>query len=428
MANPALEKLRQIQEKIKLLITPALVHIDGKVGAHVQPIAFLRGVGVFFGLYILIFIFIGLNKEGALKALETSLSSETVRIMRAHHKGVPSSAHALANADIQHASDHDALAPFIEKAATKGPVPLLPAPMEGLFEVTPIGFLPKISNKNVTPFKAYKKPFHPAGKPLVVIVVRDYGLSERLSDDILSSLPEYVSFMISPYAENPEEWQSRAREDGHELWLEVPVENAQYPRRDPGAQGIMARNSIKENKERLEWLMSRAAGYAGIAMHSDSMLAVNTPMVTHMLGNIAQRGLGVFEMNPDAPDFVEATARDSKAPYAKSMVFLESVSLKMLETMARQSGFVIGVLEPHPNAIQSLKIWLDTLSAKGFAMAPLSAIMEMNGTVVQRSAIPETEHAPDLSDDNHSVTANGAPPPDMHLDAPRHNTHTNHHE
>jgi len=56
---------------------------------------------------------------------------------------------------------------------------------------------------------------------------------------------------------------------------------------------------------------------------------------------------------------------------------LDAVRRKLADTeaVARRQGFVVAIGHPHEATIRALAEWLPTVAGKGFALAPLSAVL-----------------------------------------------------
>jgi hypothetical protein len=56
---------------------------------------------------------------------------------------------------------------------------------------------------------------------------------------------------------------------------------------------------------------------------------------------------------------------------------VEAVRRKLAETetVARRQGFAVAIGHPHAGTIQALSEWLPGVAGKGFALAPLSAVL-----------------------------------------------------
>ena len=63
-------------------------------------------------------------------------------------------------------------------------------------------------------------------------------------------LPPEITFAFNPYANGVAQIVQRARTDGHEVLLNLPMEPNGYPTIDPGPQTLLTRLSAKENVER----------------------------------------------------------------------------------------------------------------------------------------------------------------------------------
>ena len=199
------------------------------------------------------------------------------------------------------------------------------------------------------------------------------------SQNMIDSLPSNVTFILSPYSSKPEEWIKRARADGHEVWLELPVENKNFPLEDPGAKGLLTRVSLQYNQDRVEWLLSRATGYSGIAAHSDSALGSAKNVFEKMLRGVLGRGVGYFETNTDKDSFILPLAEDMNVPAAQNNATIKildesSSDVKRIYSTLDLKGHAVTMIEPSPVNISALDKWLLSLEEDGIAAVPLSAV------------------------------------------------------
>lgn len=326
--------------------------------------SFLIGLGVVALIYILLFAYIGINGKKTIESLEQKLASDTVLIKRLGEEFDP--APALVSSPIANTTQ-EGQTPADENA-------LAVAPISGLYKSSEAGLLPKISESGLTPYNGYKKPFSLPGKPLIAIAVLDYGLSSTNSASLLKDLPPEVTLLLSPYASLPNEWQKRARANGHEIWMQAPVDNQNFPTSDPGAQALLSQSGPKHNKDALNWILSRATGYAGVALYTDTNFKNNPQVLNATMTEIHKRGLGYFETNISAPDVASRFAASKDMPHLNNSIYIRNTSLKALEKIAKDVGFVVAIADPYPSSIKGLRIWAETLTTKGYALAPLSAI------------------------------------------------------
>ena len=268
--------------------------------------------------------------------------------------------------------------PVPQAAAPTGP--LEPAPLQDLYEESDSGRLPKMSPNGLTPFNAYKRPYAYNNKPVIAIGVMDYGLSASDSNAALK-LPIEASMVLTSYAANPEEWQKKARAQGHEVWLFLPMQNNRSAVDDPGPEAMMTQVSMPENIKRLNWVLGRTTGYVGIVAEVYNIFLDMHSLLEQILKPIFKRGLGFYEINAHEAELVETLALANATPYGSAKTKdenLNQTTMSALEDAAKQNGFASVLITPSPKNIVTITGWIDILKTKGFAIAPLSAVADAN--------------------------------------------------
>jgi hypothetical protein len=106
----------------------------------------------------------------------------------------------------------------------------------GLYETTSYGPLPiKRLTDNKTVFELYRPPFErrPDSSGLIALVMVDYGLSDKLSAKAITTLPSAISMTVSPYSRMMQPKVTGARAYGHEVWLQIPIQDINFGQDDP---------------------------------------------------------------------------------------------------------------------------------------------------------------------------------------------------
>lgn len=262
---------------------------------------------------------------------------------------------------------------------------LAKAPLEGLYETTPLGQVPKVrATDGLTPFMAYRRPFdlQASDAPLISLAITGLGLSDVATESAVRAMPADVSFIMSPYAAAPDFWINEARSRGHEVWLTVPMESKNYPEHDPGPHTMLIGAPERENLAKMDWLLTRGAGYIGFvtSYQPEFMQSVND--MRPIVGNIYQRGLAFVDGSAGPGITPQTMAAGMKAPYSTVDIWIDlpdaspqaiEESLKRLEQIAQEKGVAVGVINALPVSYQKVLPWLESLSGKGLRLAPLSA-------------------------------------------------------
>ena len=272
------------------------------------------------------------------------------------------------------------------QAALSGPTPswtgptsgpLQPAPIEGLFAKSPSGSLPIIGADGRTASKAYARPFKADGRPKIALIVRGLGLNPRITQQAIDALPPETTLSFVPYADGLQTWVNIARAKGHEVLLEVPMEPLDYPDNDPGPQGLMSASPPAENAKRLEWVMGRTTGYFGLTNYLGSKFIGSDEGMNALFDVLRQRGLAFIDDGTAFTRVGDVQRASADRVVDGQQLSADSIGkqLEGLELAAKQNGQALGVGSAYPVTIDQLARWSREASARGFQLAPASAVM-----------------------------------------------------
>ena len=252
-----------------------------------------------------------------------------------------------------------------------------------LLEATSSGALPRIARDGRTPMRAYAGAASlQDGRPKIAIVIMGLGLSAKQTEAALATLPAPVTLAFVPYAADAGHWATEARRLGHEVLLEVPMEDYEPAGDDPGPHTLRASRAKKENERRLDWALGRFTGYAGVTNIEGDRFLADSEALSPFLAELTRRGLFFFD-NGEAPHSIAAeAARTIGGPFARSMLRIDSTDsaadidgqLAALEAVARRQGWAAGVANAGPETLERLAGWASKLDERGLILAPASTI------------------------------------------------------
>jgi polysaccharide deacetylase 2 family uncharacterized protein YibQ len=180
----------------------------------------------------------------------------------------------------------------------------------------------------------------------------------------LSKLPPNVTFAFTPYGNDLDNLVARAREKGHEVLLQVPMEPHDYPDNDPGPQTLLSSLSAEQNVDRLHWLFSRMQGYVGIANFMGSRFTAHDAALAPVLREVSRRGLIYVD--------------DSSSP--RSQAAQIDNALKRLESIARDRGMAVGFSSALPASIDRISKWAKAAQGRGFVLIPITRAAVKTGS------------------------------------------------
>jgi polysaccharide deacetylase 2 family uncharacterized protein YibQ len=267
------------------------------------------------------------------------------------------------------------------------PGKLNPAPDERLVERSRAGPLPRIGPDGTRPAKAYARTpdaLLPAGarpSARVALVVGGLGISQIATADAIAKLPSDVTLAFAPYGGELDKHVAAARDDGHEVMLQAPMEPFDYPDNDPGPHTLTVTAKPQENIGRLHWIMSRFTGYVGIINFMGGKLTADETAFTPVLREIGARGL-VFLDDGSSPRSAAGTVGPAvQTPTARADLVVDRTprpdavdrQLERLEQIARQRGFAIGSASALPVSVERIAQWSRSLASRGVLLVPASS-------------------------------------------------------
>ena len=218
-------------------------------------------------------------------------------------------------------------------------------------------------------------------RPRVGVVLAGVGMNAAESEAAIRSLPGGITLAISPYARDTAKVLGAARITEHEYLLSIPMEPQGFPLNDPGRQALMTNLSLEQNRARLDWMLSRIAGYVGAIGAEGSLrgerFASLPDQIDPILDDLSQRGLLYVDPRPGAAPLPLVWSRtvDLIVDEPGTAGGIDD-KLAQLVRLAREKGSALGFAgSVRPVTVQRLAAWATNLAADGLTLAPVSALV-----------------------------------------------------
>ncbi|WP_165772176.1 divergent polysaccharide deacetylase family protein [Niveispirillum lacus] len=221
----------------------------------------------------------------------------------------------------------------------------------------------------------------PNGHPRIVIVIDDMGVDRTRSEKV-ASLPGPLTLAWLPYARDLPQQTGKARANGHELIVHMPMEPT--GKEDPGPGALLTRLDEATLRQRLATNLSAFQGFVGINNHMGSRFTADPTGMAVVMAELGARGLLFLDSRTTANTAAGPLSAHYQVPMLSRDVFLDHVmtaqgvaaSLAKVEDIARKNGLAIAIGHPHDVTIAALTQWLPTLQEKGFQLVPLTAAVK----------------------------------------------------
>lgn len=260
----------------------------------------------------------------------------------------------------------------------------IPAPNPALLTPSPADAtwkIPHTGPHGLMPMHYYAaRVATPDGAHRVAIMVGGLGESLEASLAAVKDLPAAVSLALTPYGAHLTNVADAARKAGHEMLMGLAMQTDREPAATEGDDALHDGALVAVNRKRLDWMLSRAAGYAGVT--DEIGMKVNETYLTH---DLSRQWLGK-QLQADGL-FLVAVSSDTAVPSGmqgrKADVVIhpdmsaaqQQDALKRLETIAIAKGSALGVVSsPTKGDVATLAQWSKGLAADGVTLVPVSAL------------------------------------------------------
>lgn len=256
-------------------------------------------------------------------------------------------------------------------------------PLPELIETSPHGSLPIRGADGTRPMDAYARGWSGARGARVAIVVGGLGLSQTGTLNAIEALPDEVTLAFAPHGNSLQRWMQNARQNGHEVLMQVPLEPFDYPKINPGRNTLTVDAKPAENLERLHWAMGRITNYTGIMNYMGGRFTSDPAAMTPVMQEIGKRGLLYLDDGTSARSQSDAIAGEQAVPFAASDLLIDGQQdrgailkkLDELERIARAKGTAVGTGSAFPATVEAISAWANEARARGVEIVPISALV-----------------------------------------------------
>jgi polysaccharide deacetylase 2 family uncharacterized protein YibQ len=263
---------------------------------------------------------------------------------------------------------------------------LTPAPDPRLIEKSRYGVLPRIGPEGVRPADIYARPISSSpklkpGAPRIAIFIGGMGLSRTTTQEAIDKLPGAITLAFAPYGAEVEAQAARARDSGHEILLQLPMDTFNGGDGDPGPHTLHSDRAPEAIVDDLHWLMARFPGYAGMTNFLGGRFTADEAALAPVLRETKQRGLFYVDDATSARSIANTIAQRVDLPFARADIVLDAdktpdsvdAALSRLEALARKNGVAIGWATGLPVNIDRIARFARSLEDRGIALVPVSA-------------------------------------------------------
>ena len=230
---------------------------------------------------------------------------------------------------------------------------------------------------NLTDIKKDAPPPAANATSKAAFIVYGLGLSQMATDAAINKLPASVTLAFSPYTRNLKSWVDKAKEKGHEVLIELPMESKEFPAQDPGPLGLLTTAEAKDNQDHLEAIVKESTGAIGVLDTMGSKFRESNEHINAVFTKLKASNLFYVQGEPGV------RTGDATVPTALADVVVDErpfraaidARLDYAERLAKYQGSVVVAMSAKPVSFERLILWLGQAQKKGVALAPVSQVL-----------------------------------------------------
>ena len=217
----------------------------------------------------------------------------------------------------------------------------------------------------------------PESAAKIAVVVEGLGLNATATEAAIRKLPPSVTLAFSPYARDLKRWMDMAKENGHEVLIEVPMESKEFPAQDPGPLGLLTGLDEEERTDRLDSILEDAEGAVGILDTMGSQYRESDQHISAVFAKLSEENLYYVQGRPGI------RVGEATVPTAIADVLIDErpfraaidARLDYVERLARYQGSAVAAVGAKPVSFERLVLWMEQIADSDVALSPVSQVL-----------------------------------------------------
>lgn len=255
-------------------------------------------------------------------------------------------------------------------------------PDKALIETSETGPLPVRATDGRRPFDVYARPWSGGRGARVAIVIGGLSVSQTGTQAAIAKLPAEVTLAFAPQGNSIGRWMQAARQSGHEIVMQVPLEPFDYPKVNPGRNTLTVAASADENLKSLHWALSRTTNYTGVMNYMGARFSADAAAMEPFMAELGKRGLAYIDDGSSARSLALDLALKDGVPFVAGDMAIDAVQdrgeilkkLDSLEATARAKGTAVGIGSAFDLTVDTVSSWVVEAKKRGIEIVPISAV------------------------------------------------------
>jgi len=163
----------------------------------------------------------------------------------------------------------------------------------------------------------------PDARGRLAILLDDVGQKYDLVP-AAAALPRQVAFAVLPFLPKSAESSTALYDEGHEIWLHLPMEPGNYPEDDPGPGAVLMSMSPDELRTTVHSALNNIPHVVGVNNHMGSKVTADLRTMTWIMQELKVRDMAFIDSRTTIHTVAEDAARGQGVLVNRRHVFLDN--------------------------------------------------------------------------------------------------------
>lgn len=218
--------------------------------------------------------------------------------------------------------------------------------------------------------------------PWVAIIIDDLGYGGEITEQILQ-MKVPLTLSILPQLPHSQNIARRAKEQGFQVLLHLPMEPYEYPTMDPGPEALLVNMEEDKIREVLTNDLKGVPEAVGVNNHMGSRFTANKEKMSVVLEELKKHNLFFIDSLTSGDSVGYQVAKIIGLPTTHRDIFLDNyqdavsvrINLRQLITLAQKVGKAVAIGHPYSSTISVLQEMLPEL-LETVEIVPVSQLLE----------------------------------------------------
>lgn len=225
---------------------------------------------------------------------------------------------------------------------------------------------------------------YPDEKPKIAIMISELGDTKVKNLISYLKLPYPINYAIIPFRKNTKSIYSLIETTNHDILIDVPMEDINYPKIDHGKYGLSVKMNESDVTDIFDKLYNEIPKAKGCINYLGSLATTDEKLMTYFMNSVSRHGLYFVDNLTPSTSMAYSVAQQKVIPSYKKTIDLDFTKNKetikdkinLIKNTNNDQLILINILKQNLTSPEELLSFCELLTEKGYELIYISSIEE----------------------------------------------------